>query len=147
MNAPSLHYSGFRRLSLDANKDQFTILALHLTVTRQFLPRFDDNYAVYDHHLIPSYQASTTKPSEVAPSQVHKQTSTALNQGKSPKIYEMWHSLFKRAKCVNPNPDVDVCEKYTSQFLTTGVPVIISFGYVQPHFPPLHDLSYCCASH
>ncbi|KIW94310.1 uncharacterized protein Z519_05626 [Cladophialophora bantiana CBS 173.52] len=34
--------------------------------------------------------------------------------------------LLKRDKCVNPNPDVDVCEKYTSQFLTTGVPLIIS---------------------
>ncbi|KAH0847206.1 hypothetical protein AYO21_02595 [Fonsecaea monophora] len=37
----------------------------------------------------------------------------------------MWRSLFKRDKCVNPNPDVDVCEKYVSPFLTTGVPLII----------------------
>ncbi|OAP65055.1 hypothetical protein AYL99_01027 [Fonsecaea erecta] len=40
----------------------------------------------------------------------------------------MWqlHTLRRRDKCVNPNPNDDVCEKYTSQFLTTGVPLLIS---------------------
>ncbi|KIY01967.1 uncharacterized protein Z520_02105 [Fonsecaea multimorphosa CBS 102226] len=40
----------------------------------------------------------------------------------------MWqpHPLFRRSKCVNPNPNDDVCEKYTSVFLTTGVPLLIS---------------------
>ncbi|OQV04484.1 hypothetical protein CLAIMM_09355 [Cladophialophora immunda] len=40
----------------------------------------------------------------------------------------MWqlHTLLRRDKCVNPNPNDDVCEKYTSQFLTTGVPLLIS---------------------
>ncbi|KIV87017.1 hypothetical protein PV11_02590 [Exophiala sideris] len=32
--------------------------------------------------------------------------------------------LWKR-KCVNPNNEDDVCEKYTTVFQTTGIPLII----------------------
>ncbi|KIW63546.1 hypothetical protein PV04_08539 [Phialophora macrospora] len=37
----------------------------------------------------------------------------------------MWRQLFKRDKCVN-NAEVDTCDSYTSKFLTTGVPLLIS---------------------
>ncbi|ETI20644.1 hypothetical protein G647_06986 [Cladophialophora carrionii CBS 160.54] len=36
----------------------------------------------------------------------------------------MWRPLYKRDDCVN-NDEVDTCERYTSKFLTTGVPLII----------------------
>jgi len=50
-----------------------------------------------------------------------------LQEETTRKSYKMWHSLHKRAKCIN-NAEVDGCEKYTSQFLTTGVPLIIGLS-------------------
>ncbi|KIW99772.1 uncharacterized protein Z518_10700 [Rhinocladiella mackenziei CBS 650.93] len=40
----------------------------------------------------------------------------------------MFTVMWKREECKNPDPSVDICEKYVTPFQTTGIPIIIGLS-------------------